>query len=474
LSDRYDQSVIRNLLAASFGAAALLAAGCGGSTATVAGGPGAAADVVPANVAGFLAFRSDADDEQVERVRELVERFPGAKAALAGALRDALDDGTWAEDVDPAVGDEVAVVFLDGSTEPIVLTQPDDVGKLEELARKADADVEVRELDGWHAVGEAKALDALARAGDETLADSDAYGEAFEDLETDVVARFYGRGDALGRVAGSLPGAAVPTAGGFETFAGVVEALEDGLRVEGRVTGLEQEVSTYEPTLLERVPDDAFLAASIGDVGPMTAELRKGAVPFLPDIERALGVTLDELAAVLGAETVLYARKGIGIPEVTLASRPDDPAAAVETLRKVARAASDVVGGRLRTTTTDGVEVHVLQVEIVQIQFAAVDDVVVVTSGATGLRDFRRDGDKLSGSDRFEEATEDAGYEGETSGLLYVDLRELLPVVEGIAGFSGADLPEDVRSGLERLDTFAAHSSADGDSARYGAVFRTR
>lgn len=464
----------RIALACALVAAAVATTGCGGSGSPASGGPGAAAEIVPADAAAFVALATDGDAEQVEHVRDLVESLPGAKEGVERMLRDALDGGTWSDDVEPAVGNEVALVVVAGSEEPIVLTQPDDVGKLEELARR-EPELEVRAVDGWHAVGEGAALDAFEAArGGETLADADAYGDAFDDLETDVLARFYGVGKALATVVPKLPGGAVPPSGGFGRLAGVVEALDGGLRVDGRATELAQEPPEYEPTLFERVPDDAFLVASFGPLSQTAGEARKQGLPFLPELERALGVTLDDLARVLGGESVLYARSGVGIPEVTLASKPEDPQAALATLRELAQAASGFSGAELRRTQVDGFDVDVLQVELVQVQLAVVDDAIVVTTGAAALRDFRGDGDKLSVSDRFEDALDEAGYDGETAGLLFLDFQAALPVAEGLAGLAGADVPAEASAMLERLDTLALQTRADGEGARFGAVFRTR
>ena len=465
-------------LAPLLAAAALVAAGCGGSE-NASSGPGAAADVVPANAAAFVAFATDREAEQVERVRELVEGFPGARGAVDEMLREALDGRSW-QDVEPALGDELALVFVEGADEPVALTQPDDVAKLRELAQQEEgAQLEVREVeDGWHAIGEKAALDAFERArGGESLGGSDAYEDAFDGLETDVLARFYGRAEAINRMLPPLPGGSAPQSAGVGTVAGVVEALDGGLRVDGRMTDVEQEqaLKQYDPALLGRVPDDAFLAASLGPMRDAANDIRKQGVPFVPELERGLGVTLDELVGVLGSESVLYVRAGVGIPEVTLAGTPESPQDAVATLRRLADAASGFTGGRLRTTTLDGVEVHVLQIQMVQLQFAAVDDHVVVTTGTTGLRDFRRDGDKLADSDRFEGALEEAGWDGgETAGLFWLDFQEALPIVEGLAGLAGQNVPQDLRSSLERLDTLAAASSVDDDDVRFTVVFRTR
>ncbi|HWH04967.1 MAG TPA: hypothetical protein VNT23_00860, partial [Gaiellaceae bacterium] len=110
----------------------------------------------------------------------------------------------------------------------------------------------------------------------------------------------------------------------------------------------------------------------------------------------------------------------------------------------------------------------------VRVQLARVDDEVVLTTGAAGLRDYRRDGDKLTGNERFEDAVKEAGYEGETAGLLYVDLQAALPIAEALAGFASEEIPTDVRAALERLDWLATQARVEDGAVRMTGVLRTR
>jgi len=448
----------------ALGVAGLLLAGCGGTDSAAVGG---AADVAPAEVAGYVSLNTDRESDQVERLRELVESFPGARGAIDELLREALDGKSW-EDVEPAIGDEVALVLLAGADEPVLLTQPDDVTRLEALAAEAHVELEVRAVEDWHAVGAPAALDAFVEAREGgSLAGDDDFRAAFDDLPGDAIARFYGAGGALNELLPPLPGAPRPQSAGFGVVAGVIEALEDGLRVDGRLVDLEVEARDYEPQLLDRVPDDAFLVASFADVDAGVAELRKQGLPFLPSVERALGVTLDDLGRVFAGESVLYARSGIGIPEVTLATRPDDPDAALATLLQLARTAAGFADAQLRTVQLDGLDVHVLDAGVVRVQLARVDDEVVLTTGAAGLRDYRRDGDKLTGNERFEDAVKEAG-------LLYVDLQAALPIAEALAGFASEEIPTDVRAALERLDWLATQARVEDGAVRMTGVLRTR
>jgi hypothetical protein len=459
--------------------AALLLAlvGCGGDSSTSAAGdgPGAAA-LVPADVAAFVSLNTDAESDQVEQLRDVAERFPIARDGLQRLVRELADeDLSWEEDVDPAVGAEVAFAVLDGGETVVALTQPDDPARLAALVERADGpELVTREVDGWHAIGEEDDLEAFEAArGGERLADSDAYADAFDGLADDALAKVYGSGTALEELADEL-GAPTQGAGSFETTALVLEAVDDGLRLDGRATGVTGVPAALEPELLERVPADAFVAASFGSLDEMLGELRSSNVPFLPDVEQALGVTLDELGALFSGEAVLYARSGVPIPEVTLGMRPDDPARAHGTLRELAERLAEVAGGSVEQTEVDGVQVEYVELEGVRIQFANVDGTLVVTTGVAGIRDFGEDGDKLTGSDAYEEAAEAAGLGDRTNGLVYVNFAEALPVIEGLAGLSGQPLPAEVRENLEPLESLFFHGTVEDGELRFGGILKTR
>jgi hypothetical protein len=467
---------MRVALLACVAAVLLALGGCGGDSGTSAAGdgPGAAA-LVPADVAAFVSLNTDADSAQVERLRELAERFPLLRDGLEGILRElAGEDLSWEHDVEPAVGPELALVLLGAGEAVVALTEPDDPAKLQALVARAEEDlVAVEWEDGWHAIGEAADLEAFeaARGGD-SLADSDSYADAFDGLADEALAKVYASGAVLEDVAGQF--GAPADVGSFETAGLVLEAVDDGVRLDGRASGVEGTPADFEPQLLERVPADAFLAVSFSGLDEAISSLRSAPVPFLPDVERALGVTLDELGTLLAGEGVLYARSGVPIPEATLVLEPANAQSALATLRTLADKLADATGGSVQRAEVDGVEVQYVEIEGVRVQFAGFDGRVIVTTGIAGIRDFRDDGDKLTGTDVFEDAADAAGFGERTNGLLYVDFGEALPVIEGLAGLAGEDLPADVRENLEPLESLFVHGHVDGDELRFGGVLKTR
>src|SRR5262245_6171381 len=126
---------VRYLLAAAF-ASALVAAGCSGAE------PAASADAAPApaGAAVYVTIDTDRDSAQWEQIEELLQRIPGAEQTVEKALGQALGEAglDWDADVAPALGPTVAAVLPGKSSDPVLLTQPDDDAKLAALIAKSD------------------------------------------------------------------------------------------------------------------------------------------------------------------------------------------------------------------------------------------------------------------------------------------------------------------------------------------------
>ncbi|HEU0336060.1 MAG TPA: DUF3352 domain-containing protein, partial [Gaiellaceae bacterium] len=316
--------------------AALALAGCGGQQTAATDGSGTA-ELAPRDAAVWVSLDTDRDSAQWQALTTLLERVPGAEQAFDKLAADALsEDGLdWQEDVLPALGPEVVLVVPGGSGEAVALTQPQDEEKLRALAEREQGTV-LGEHDGWTVVAESQAaLDAYETAlADGTLADEPDFDEAVADLPEEAVARLYvdgsGLGGALARGAAqagsAVPGGAVVTgplagsAGSLGTVAAAVTAEADGLRLVADAAPETGALETFDPTLLDRVPADALVAVSFRGGDAVRSQLdQAGGGALGPQLEQALGLSLDDLAGLFEGEGVLYVRPGAPIPEITLA-----------------------------------------------------------------------------------------------------------------------------------------------------------
>lgn len=459
-------------------AALLVLAACGGSENASSSAPGAAAPAVPAAAIAFVDISTDLDSSQWKQVQTLAERFPGKDDAVRRIL-DALGEQNldWKTDVEPALGPETAIVAIRVGSEvqAVVLTKPDDAAKLDALIAKTDETAETREIDGWTAVADTTAvLDAYEtalKAG--SLDGAQAYQDATDGLSADAIGTFYvgpGATDAVSGMLGLL-GRAAAIDGTLDWIGGALLAQDDGLLLTGsaKSTG-GPKASSFTPAYLDEIPADAIAVVSFHGTDELISQLRKAGGPaIVPTIEGALGVTLDDLAPLFANEGALYVRQGTPIPEVTIVLGVEDEPQALATLDTLAGKAAALAGGRTGTTTVDGIAARYFEVQGVKISYATFDGMLVLTSGAFGIRELRDGGDSIADDSAFKDAADAAGYNGDTAGLVYVNLQDVLPLVDSLSGLSGQPIPDEARANLEPLRSFFLQSGADGDLARFSA-----
>jgi Protein of unknown function (DUF3352) len=114
-------------------------AGCGGSSDVGSG----AADLVPSDAAAFITLDTDASSAQWRAVQTLADGFPdkqkGIDAIKSSLRKDAGFD--WDKDVRPALGKELAFVWLDfrnGGDDFVALMRPTNKAKLDQLIAKGN------------------------------------------------------------------------------------------------------------------------------------------------------------------------------------------------------------------------------------------------------------------------------------------------------------------------------------------------
>jgi hypothetical protein len=463
--------------------ALVLAAGCGGSSSSSASGAESAAKVAPANAAAYIAVDTDLQSGQWKQAQKLLDRFPG-KARLLSEIEKQLGAKKLdaKRDVEPALGPETAIVVLTGANDAVGLTKPDDKAKLDELLKRLNEDggspYVTREIDGWTAVADTSAvLDAFDRARGQGALENDArFKQAVADLPGEAIAKAYISGDAIQKTAdqASTGSADIFTGGGRIVSVGLaLEALDNGAKLSG-TTRLEGGTrrGAYEAKLLERVPDDALAVLSFNNIagGLDQAKAAPGVGPALGQLEQFLGVSATELTRLFEGESILYVRAGTPIPEVTLLLDVKDTTAALGTLDRLAAKAAALIGAKTGTTDIGGLQVKYVDVQGVRISYTTFDGLLAVTSGPAGIRDARAGGSKLSGDSRFKAARDAAGMGKTTSGFAYIDLKDAIPLIEGLTGIAGQQLPADASANLAPLQSLFAYAAQDGDVVRFGAL----
>ena len=166
----------------------------------------------------------------------------------------------------------------------------------------------------------------------------------------------------------------------------------------------------------------------------------------LKEFEEEYGVGVDELTSLLNGEVLLYVRKGLPIPELTIVIDTNDEARAKATIDRLFRSAGKELGSLQLTTGT-------------------LDGALVVSTGRNAVAELEDGGDKLVDSDRFKDALDTAGAPDEYTGLLYVDLADATDLIVAYLGLSGQKVPEKVSENLAPLKSLVAFGQLDGTLA---------
>jgi hypothetical protein len=497
---------------------ALLVAGCGGSggsKASSAVDPASSASLAPKDAGLWVSVDTDRSSSQWQALDAVLGRIPGAAALVDDALAQ-IGPGDkkldFQRDIQPALGKEVVVVLPAGASDPVLLAKPDDPAKLDALLTQAGTTPVKGERDGWTVFApNQKALDAYnASAGDGSLADSDSFSKAMDGLPGDALVRAYVDANGLagaarnasGVASGALKSVSVPglkslvqtqTGSSLDPKAlakigivGVTASAGDHIvRIDGNwnaATGVNP--SSYTHTLLDRVPADALAAISFSggqiDSDQLRSTLEQAGATQLDQLQQSLGVSLDDLLHVADGQGVLYVRPGLIIPEVTAVVEPSDPARALSTIDAVVAKLAASQNAKVTETDQGGIHWKQVNVSILSIAWGRDGDRVVVTTQPQSVEAFDSDEAKLVDSARFKTAAADVGLGDKTSGFVYVDVKELTPLIKTIAsaassGSATTDPTFDkVVQALDAIDSAAVNATAAGSVIHLQAAVRVR
>ena len=479
-----------SVLAACF--AVLPLAGCGSSA--PAGPEGAS--IAPASSELFVTLDTSFDSEQWTTAGDLLAKFPDGDRGIDYILGQLGEQGVdFERDIKPALGPETDIVGLDLFADEgmfVGLTQPDDKQKLEELLAKSDEPVVTREIEGWTAFADSEAiLDRFENErADGTLDASADFKDAFEEVESEALARLYLNGAALQRgieQEGQLPSGALATLlpdGKVPSFALALRAEAKGVRVQGAAKlagesgGLVPEPFTAE--LPQELPAGAIVYVGFNDLGSQLSALREFLAQVKPDFDRdvarleaQLGLSLEEdVFPLLSGEGAFFIRPGFPAPEFTLVTHVEDESRAVETLDKIANAVVRYLPTWATPRVTDIAGIQAKELPLsppFSIYYAAFDGHLVVTTSRGGISSLREEGDRLADDTDFRAALDEADVPDETTGLAFVNLGEAVSNLLGLAELSGANLPPEVQANLDPLQHLVFYGTKDGSAVRFTA-----
>jgi hypothetical protein len=469
----------RTFIAALLTTLSLLAAGCGGGAATSSSGSGAS--LVRSNALAFVSLDSDLGSSQWKQVNDLSKKFPGRDLALAQLQQSLSKNGVdYSKDVKPALGPEVDIAFVPGTTlsdfAVVGLTKPKDAGKFKDLVKKLNANdtsgqpAVYREVKGWYALSDSQAhITQALKGGSKALSSASTYTDALGNLPSSALAKAYVNGAGLAKLIhqyaqGRGSGLAGATSGldKLDSVSASLSAENDGIKMHGAVSGSGAGAvagsGDYHSKLLGQVPADALAFLTLRTGKGLGSALRSAEAP----LEYALGISVPDLVQLFANESALYVRPGAVIPEITLLLQPKSTSSALATVDKLARRVARATGA----TVKGGAE-KTIDFGQFAVHYGAKGDEVVITNAATGVAQVGSSGDKLTDSADFKEAKSAAGLPDSNGGFLYLDLKNALPLIEGFAGLAGGNLPSTVTENLRPLRSLLAWNAGSGNTRTF-------
>jgi hypothetical protein len=440
--------------AAVAAAAAIVAAGCASAGASGPGSGDGAASIVPSNAVAFIAASTDLSSSKWHGLgKPFLTKFKA---------------------VGPALGSELDVAVLPGK-QMVGLTQPKDGAKLTALAAKHG--LRTRTIGAWTAIAKSPAaLDAVTNAKSH-LADNNLFIAAMDRLPGGALVRAYASAAEAQQLLAAIPGAeetiSVPNGvhyrlkaspsgprvnvgtTEFRWIAAAITSTSDGLKLEAfaKSSGLtaagppryiQHPTPPYTSALSDEIPSGALAVVDLKVSQGMFENL-----PKLPAVLTKLfgskAVDLPaQLDTLLGGETAIYVRPSLPTPELTLVTQPTDTAAASTALDEIVAElppGNMLAGVKLYRTTIGG-------------QF-------VVSTTQQGLDAFRGGGAKLSSDPSFLAAQKQSGMGAETTGFIYANVKDALPLLS----LAGVKLP----AGLPNLGNFMAYGGTTADESTFTA-----
>jgi hypothetical protein len=493
---------MRKISVALVSALALLAAGCGGSTSKSGVSSSSGAAMIRSDALAYVAVDSDLSSSQWSKVDKLLQKFPGRQKALDALNAELAKQGVkYDRDVKPALGSEVdvALVAQPSIMHPsfVALTKPDSDDKYKALIAKLNKDSSgspavYRKVGDWYALSDSQgAIDRTLKTGNgKGLNENSAFKDALDELSGDALAKAYVNGSSLAQLMkGGSSGIQQGLTGSLglsnlKWIAAAVKSQDDGIRLDGATKGggsgqLTNVSKPYASKLISGVPSGAlafatFRGGSSFGRGLDQLQSNPGLGQALGGFERTFGVRLADLQPLLKNEVAFYVRPGSPLPEFSLVLETPDQAAAKATVDKLMRNVARLAHAGLSTAQEDGVSVTTLTLRQFAIRYASFDGRLLFTSGSSGIRDYRGGGAKLSDDQLFKDAKSGAGVPDKTGGLVYVNLKDLIPVIENFATTAGTNLPPDARDNLEPLRSFVSYGATEGDVSKFSAFLEIK
>ena len=436
---------------------ALAACGGGGGSA-----PSDAASLVPPTALAFVTVDTDFSSSQLKSAQSVLDKFPIKPQLLAQLKKSMRSSGVNPDALKSSVGSKVdiAVLNVGGETNAVGFAQPADEKQFEQQLASGGSKTLHERISGWTVFADKQQFLDAVKKGTGNLADEQSYKDAQSSLPSDAIARAYispaaiNQGVAMSGVGTSLP---LNTKSAQWVTAALTSA-SGAMKLELHAKGVAQGATQHASALAAQIPSGAIVAASLVGgskaVGGANQQALKQAQSFLP-------IDLSGIANVFGDETIAYVRAGLPIPEVTIATKPQDVQKALKTIGTLVSGLGPATSGR-STVTVDGVLLQKVDLGSVAIFYGAFDGELVITDSQNAVSELRSKSDKLTGDTIFKEAKDGAGMPDTGEGFLFVNMKDAVPAAEGLAQLANQTIPAQLDANLKPLRSLLLYGSKEG------------
>jgi hypothetical protein len=445
------------------------AAGCGSSGGGGGGSAPDAASIVPADALVYATVNTDNGTDQVASALKVIDKFPIKQKAIASLESEALKNGVNVPSILASVGSvvDVAVLKVGATTGPVGFVKPSDEQTFDAQLKN----LKHTTVDGWTVFAQSQALLDAVTSRTANLADDATYKDALSSIPSaaDAIARVYAPGSSLSEAA-TAAGSSVPGGLGSLTkdskVAWITAALTSTDGSSANLATHFKETSTPSSTgnpvsLADEIPSDSLFALSLS--GGTINALPAGTEQELGQLTQQLGVDISSLIGILQGPVIAYVTQGTPIPEVTLAAVPPDAAGASNAISALMTKLVLKNGGSIKKVAAAGVELNTVNVGPIALYWGTYDGKLVLTDTLSALGSLKNGpSSQLLDDSTFKDTASSAGMPDQNQGFLYVDAKDALPMIEGLATIAGSNIPADVQANLQPLKTILLYGSRDG------------
>ncbi len=460
------------------------------AVALTAGGDGDAAPpaanatrLVPADALVYVHVSTDTGRAGTQAAQRLAERFSGYRPALRSLVRRLSAPGCQVDAKTLSGGDEAAIALVDvgrGNAGSLIYV---DTGDDRKVPERTCGTIQTAKFGSMLVIGQPQTI-VMARqlaAGKGTALSADPeYRRQLSRLPENRAADAWVSKAGVERLLGPQ-GGVLGAAGtlldqpGLRATAAALTPAGDGARVLLRSVIDQQAAGAarasfkpFKPTIQDEVPKDAFGFLGVNGISGAAGRLLGVAGPQAallgPALARA-GTALAPLISLFSGEVAFTITASTPAPVLSLITRTTDPEKATRALAKVrpqiARlvAPSDgaaptwkAVGGGFQLRPTAGVELN----------YAVVDDLIVVSTNSSGIAAVRNRKGSLPDTEAWRRGG--GNPENPVTSLVFLDFNQLLRLGEQ-TGLNDSASYLAVKDDLQKLKSVSARSSSDGDES---------